>query len=262
MGEAYDAYVGRWSRVVAGRFLAWLDCPRGLRWLDVGCGTGALSGQVLERCRPSEVVGVDPSEAFLAEARGRLTDPRVRFRVGDAQALELPDDSVDVVVSALALNFVPDPARALAEFTRVVVSEGRVAAYVWDYADGMQMLRCFWDAAVAVDPAAADLDEGCRFPICRPEPLRRLWTSAGLASVTVVALDIPTPFPGFESYWRPFLGAQGPAPGYVASLAPDRRDALREALRARLPVADDGSLALTARAWAVQGQRTGPTVTA
>ena len=169
---------------------------------------------------------MDPSEGFLATARARIVDPRSTFQVGDARRCRCPTAVFDAVVSGLALNFVPDPGRAAAEFARVAVPGGVAAAYVWDYAEGMAMMRHFWDAAAALDPAAAELDEGRRFPLCRPEPLRDLWTDAGLDDVTVRAIDVPTVFADFDDYWRPFLGGQGPAPGYVMSLTdepPSRR---------------------------------------
>jgi len=247
-GDAYEAYVGRWSRLVAAAFLSWLDVPPGRRWLDVGCGTGALTAAVLAEAAPAAVVGVDPSPGFVATAR--ISVPQADFVVGDAQALPLPRGHADVTVSGLALNFVPEPGRAVAEFARVTAPSGVVAAYVWDYAEGMAMMRAFWDAAGALDPAAAVLDEGQRFPLCRPEPLTRLWTTAGLDDVTVRPLEVPTVFTSFDDYWQPFLGGQGPAPGYAMSLTEERRLALRELLRSRLP---DGSIALTARAWAVRG---------
>ncbi|MGN9808975.1 class I SAM-dependent methyltransferase [Micromonospora sp. BQ11] len=252
-GEAYEAYVGRWSRLVARDFLRWLDLPSGLRWLDVGCGTGALTATVVAQADPAEVTGIDPSAGFLAHARRQVDDPRAFFEVGDARALPVADDSVDVLVSGLALNFVPDPARAAAEFARVVRPGGVAAAYVWDYAEGMAMMRHFWAAAEALDPAVAELDEGRRFPLCRPDALHDLWTDAGLAAVAVQPIVVPTVFVDFDAYWTPFLAGQGPAPTYVASLAEPDRDALRDLLAARLPVEADGSVRLTARAWAVRG---------
>jgi len=252
-GDAYEAYVGRWSRRVAVEFLRWLDAPPGLRWLDVGCGTGALTSTILAVADPVEVVGVDPSDGFLAIARARV--PGATFQQGDARSLPLPAAAMDVVVSGLALNFVPAPGDAAAEFARVARPGAAAAAYVWDYAEGMAMMRHLWDAAAELAPGNADLDEGSRFPLCRPDPLRRLWTDAGLAEVTVTAIEVPTVFADFDDYWSPFLGGQGPAPGYVMSLPEDRRTALRELVRSRLPVAADGSIALTARAWAVRGRR-------
>jgi SAM-dependent methyltransferase len=257
VGEAYEAYVGRWSRSVAGLFLDWLEVPEGRRWLDVGCGTGALTAAVLRVEEPAEVVGVDPSDGFLATARDRVTDRRASFRAGDARSLPFADDEFDAVVGGLSLNFVPDPGRAVAEFARVTAPGGVVAAYVWDYAEGMAITRYFWDAATYLDPAANELDEGRRFPLCRPEPLQELWAGAGLGAVEVRALVVPTVFADFDDYWRPFLGGQGPAPSYTASLPEDRRRALRELLRTRLPTKPDGSIPLTARAWAVRGTTSG-----
>jgi SAM-dependent methyltransferase len=248
---AYETYIGRWSRRVAATFVPRLGVPPGRRWLDVGCGTGSLAAAAVALADPAEVVGVDPSLGFLA---GATANVRAGFCAADARALPFPDDTFDAVVSGLALNFVPEPARAAAELARVARPGAVVAAYVWDYADGMQMLRRFWDAASDVDPAAVVLDEGRRFPLCRPEPLADLWHGAGFSAVTVAAIDVPTVFADFDDYWRPFLGGQGPAPGYVAALPEDRRAALRELLRTRLPAQDDGSIRLTARAWAVQAR--------
>lgn len=255
-GDAYEAYVGRWSRKVAAVFLAQLDVAAKARWLDAGCGTGALTQTILAATDPAEVLGVDPSEGFLATARERNTDARARFEQGDAQSLALPDDAFDAVVSGLAVNFVPDPARAAAEFARVARQGAAVAAYVWDYADGMQFMRQFWEAATEVVPATADLDEGRRFPLCRPEPLQRLWERAGLTGVTVTAIEIPTVFADFDDYWTPFLAAQGPAPAYLASLPREQQAHIREVLRQRLPHTNSGIIPLTARAWSVSGQAT------
>ncbi|HEX5117421.1 MAG TPA: class I SAM-dependent methyltransferase [Pseudonocardiaceae bacterium] len=248
VGDAYEAYVGRWSRPVAAAFLRWLDVPPGRRWLDVGCGTGALTATVLATAAPARIVGVDTSAQFLATARARVR--RAGFVVGDAQSLPLPDHHVDAVVSGLALNFVPVAARAVAEFARVTAPGGTVAAYVWDYAEGMAVIRHFWAAATSLDPSAADLDEGRRFPLCRPDALRRLWIDAGLRDVAVRPIEVPAVFADFADYWTPFLGGQGPAPGYAMSLTAQRRRALRELLRTRLPA---GPITLTTRAWAVRG---------
>lgn len=253
IGTAYEAYVGRWSRRLGEAFLHWLDPPAGGRWLDVGCGTGALTAAVLTMARPAEVVGVDPSDGFLTAARAKITDSRATFRAGDAQSLALPDDHFHGVVSGLTLNFLPEPPRAAAELARVAVPGGTVAAYVWDYADGMEMMRHFWDTATALDPAAAALDEGRRFPLCRPATLHDLWTDAGLRNVLVESITVPTRFADFDDYWNPFLGGQGPAPGYVASLSEEHRSVLRELLHDRLPTRADGTIPLSAQAWAVRG---------
>ncbi|HYM15105.1 MAG TPA: methyltransferase domain-containing protein [Dehalococcoidia bacterium] len=251
-GDAYESYVGRWSRRVAGVFLAWLAIPPGASWLDVGCGTGALSQAILATAAPRAVHGVDPSESFVAYARQHAQDTTAAFTVGDAQALPVDSDSVDAVVSGLVLNFVPDPARAVAEFARVTRPGGTIAAYVWDYAGQMQLMRVFWDAAVALDPAALAFDEGARFPVCRPAPLAALFRGAGLRDVETRPIDVPTVFKDFDDYWSPFLSGKAPAPAYAISLREDRRAALRERLRGALPTNKDGSIDLIARAWAVR----------
>lgn len=252
-GDEYEAYVGRWSRPVAAEFVRWLGVAPGRRWLDAGCGTGALTRTVLTAAAPDRAVGVDRSPGFLGQARRHL--PGAGFAVGDAAALPLPDGVFDAVVSGLALNFVPRPQAAVDEFARVVTPGGIVAAYVWDYTEGMAMMRHFWDAAAEVDPGAAAADEGPRFPICHPAALAAAWAAAGLASVATRPIEIPTVFTGFDDYWRPFLGGQGAAPAYLARLPGDRQAAIRDLLDERLDRRPDGSIAMTARAWAVRGVR-------
>jgi SAM-dependent methyltransferase len=252
--SAYEFYVGRWSRLVADKFLQWIAVPPRQAWLDVGCGTGALCERIITRCEPARLVGVDPSDGFLSHARAHATRSRVEFRVGDAQGLAVADRSFDATVSGLVLNFVRDPAKALAEMRRVTRPGGKVAAYVWDYAGEMQLMRHFWNAAVALDPAAYELDEGRRFPLCRPAPLRALFEAAALRDVEVCGIDVPTLFMNFDDYWSPFCGGQGPAPGYCVALPNEERAALRERIRQSLPFEHDGKIHLTARAWAVQGR--------
>ncbi|WP_030384816.1 class I SAM-dependent methyltransferase [Streptomyces sp. NRRL S-241] len=252
-GDAYERYMGRWSRRVAEVFAARLAARGGLRWLDVGCGTGALTAVVAARCRPRVVLGLDRSPGFVRAARAGAPAP-AGFAVADALALPVGDAAFDVVVSGLALNFL-EPARATAEAVRVVRPGGVVASYVWDYPEGMAFLRRFWDAAAELDPAARALHEGRRFAQCRPDPLHALWTGAGLVDVIVNPIEVPTVFAGFADLWEPFLSGQGPAPGYVATLAPAARDRLRARLEALLPTGADGSVTLSARAWAVRGRR-------
>ena len=250
-GSPYEQYVGRWSRQVAPPFLSWLNVPAGRRWLDVGCGTGALCAAIVDRCSPSSVAGVEPSEGFLKTAKGNLSD-QVALHQGTATAIPLGDASVDVVVSALVLNFIPDQRAALLEMARVTGNDGTIAAYVWDYAGRMELMRVFWDAAVELNPGAVNMDEGVRFPTCRPEPLEKLFVGAGLQGVEVKPIDVPTPFANFDDYWQPFLGGQGPAPAYAMSLDEPARARLRDRIRERIPTMANGAISLTARAWAVR----------
>ncbi len=204
---------------------------------------------------PRYVVGVDASDGYLEYARQQVRTANACFEVSDARALLFKDSSYDASVSGLVLNFVPEPERAVTEMARVVRAGGTAAAYVWDYAGEMQLMRHFWDAAVELDPAARELDEGARFKICSPKPLMGLFHGAGLQDIEVRAIDVLTLFRDFDDYWSPFLGGQGPAPGYAMSLSEGRRAALRERIRAGLPIASDGSIHMSARAWAVHGTR-------
>lgn len=254
-GDAYDGYIGRWSRLVAPEFIDWLALPERLDWLDVGCGTGVLTRAILERFAPRSVVGVDPSAPFLEHARASTADDRVRFEIGSADATGQPGAAFDAVVSGLVLNFTPDVPAALAEAQRVVRPGGTVAGYVWDYVRDMQLLRYFFDAAIALDPAIADHDEGVRFPITHEGRLAEAFETAGLVDVGQRPIDIPTVFRDFDDLWTPFLGGTGAAPTYVATLDEPARTALRDRLRASLPIEPDGSIHLTARVWAVSGRR-------
>lgn len=252
-GDLYEPFVGRWSRLVAREFLAWLAVPPGKDWLDVGCGTGALTQTILAQASPKSVLGVEPSP-MLDHAKATIRDPRASFRQGDAQSLPLENATVDAAVAGLVLNFVPDNARAVAEMARVTRPGGTVAAYVWDYAGKMELLRYFWDAVATLDRDAAALDEGSRFSICSSEALEALFSATGLREVAARAIDVPTHFKDFDDYWTPFLGGQGPGPGYVVSLDYERQTILRDFIRGRLPKEKDGSIKLIARAWAVRGR--------
>lgn len=253
-GNPYEQYVGRWSRSVAEPFLQWLSAPPVQVWLDVGCGTGALSSAICAHAQPAAVFGVEPSDGFRAVARKTLPE-HVTLMAGDASQIGLPDASMDMVVSGLVLNFVPDLGDALAEMKRCLRTGGTVGAYVWDYAEGMELMRYFWDAAASLDPKARELDEGARFPLCRPAALEDAFRRAGLADVTVAPVTVPTPFRDFDDYWAPFLGGQGPAPAYACSLDDGAREALRSLLQERLPAQADGSIQLNAKAWAVRARR-------
>lgn len=253
-GENYDRYMGRWSRALAPRFVDWLNPLPGFEWLDVGCGTGALTEALLGAAVPVGIVAIDPSEGFLELARQRIDDERVVFRQGSAEALPVASASCDAVGAALMLNFVPDRALALAEMRRALRPGGLVSFCVWDYpSGGLQFLRAFWTAAIALDPAAADLGEARRFPFCTAEALTELAAAAGLVDIVCEAITVPTLFRSFDDFWLPFTLGTGPAPGYCASLPPEAREQLRRRLQTGLPIAGDGTIALHARALALHG---------
>ena len=192
--RAYEAYAGRWSRKMAVELLRWLAPAPRRSWVDVGCGTGALTSAILAACEPESVRGIDSSAGFVEQARRSIAAPQARFETGDATRLPWETGACDLAVSGLVLNFVSDSAAMAREMARVTKPGGRVAAYVWDYAGGMQMMRHFWDAAIAVSPDDARLDQAERFPLCRPEPLQSLFEQVGLRTVAVRAMEIPTVF--------------------------------------------------------------------
>jgi len=255
-GDSYNAYMGRWSRPIAARFLDWLGLPGGLDWLDLGCGTGALTETILRQGAPAHVLALDPSEGFLAKARENVPDPRAEFRLGGADDLSsLPQASRDVAVAGLVLNFIADRVAALRELKRIVRPGGTIGFYVWDYpGGGIEFMRAFWAAVVALDPAASELTEDRRFPFCTPDGLAALVEEAGLPSPEIVGMKSPSIFRDFDDYWSPFTLGAGPAPGYCASLAPEARERLRRRLSESLPRQVDGTIALDTRAWAVKTQ--------
>ena len=253
-GASYDAYMGRWSRAAASAFIAWLKPRPGLRWLDVGCGTGALATAVIQSANPELVIGCDPSEPFIAYASAQNHDPRLSYRAATLENLPQVSGGFGVVVSGLVLNFIPSPVEGIQSMMKRVSPGGLVAAYVWDYAGRMDFLRTFWDAAVTLDPAAGPLDEGKRFPLCQPEHLESTFREAGLSRVETNALDIPTLFTSFADYWGPFLAGTGPAPNYVSSLSASQRDRLAAELKQRIDPGDRGKIEMIARAWVVRGE--------
>jgi SAM-dependent methyltransferase len=252
-GIAYERFMGRWSHFVAREFLRWLAIPPERVWLDVGCGTGSITRLILESYRPKEIFAIDSSSEFISAAKRSISHPTVHFKVGLAQSLDLESDSVDAIVSGLVLNFVPQPKDAIREMLRVTKPDGTIGIFLWDYADGMQMLRYFWDAAVELDPKAREVDEGIRFPLCQAGQLESLVRKAGLKQVEAKAIEVKTVFQNFDDYWQPFLGNVGPASSYTMSLNQQDRQKLEEKLRKALPVDKNGSISLNARAWAVKG---------
>jgi SAM-dependent methyltransferase len=248
--EAYDRFVGRYSGELALRLIAAAGVRPGRRALDVGCGPGALTTQLVALLGPRNVVAVDPSPPFAEACRRRL--PGVRVEVASAAALPFDDAAFDDTLAQLVVNFMTDPVAGVREMRRVTRRAGTVAAAVWDYAGEMTLLRCFWDAAVAVDPAAADRDEGRCMPYCTPATLGELWRAAGLAGVEVGAAVVGATYDDFEDLWSPLELGVGPAGAYASSLSAEHRRALKEELRRRLD-AGDGPFRLTARAWVVTG---------
>jgi len=252
-GSTYEEFMGRWSRRLAARFVSWLSIPAGTHWLDIGCGTGALADAIGSGAAPASVVGCDPAEPFIEYARKHSRNPRLSFLVAGVGAIPCRAEGYGSVTSLLALNFFPDAPAAVREMGSLAAPRGTVSACVWDYADGMQILRRFWDAAVALDARARELDEARRFPTCDRGPLVDLFGAAGLRDVRCESIEIPTEFASFDDYWRPLLGGTGPAPSYVATLDASGRAALARRLEQDLPRATSGAIALTARAWAVRG---------
>jgi ubiquinone/menaquinone biosynthesis C-methylase UbiE len=250
--SAYERFMGRWSRELARGFVSWLEVPPGRHWLEVGCGTGALTSGIVEVGRPASVVATDASDQFIGHARAALPDQRVQFLTASADQLPSRAAGYDVVASSLVLNFIPDPTAALREMRSLTADDGIVAACVWDYAGGMQFLRRFWDAAVELDPAARRHDEGQRFPICSPSALEAAFREAGFSRIRVEGVQVTTRFEDFEDYWTPFVGGPGPAPGYLSSLPAKRQLDLASRLAATLPRNKDGSVTLTAKAWAAR----------
>jgi SAM-dependent methyltransferase len=255
VGGAYDAYMGRWSGLVAREFLAWLAAEPAGHWLEVGCGTGALTSSICALCEPASLVASDQSASFVEYARIKLQDSRVSYVAAAADALPHRTGGFDAIVSGLVLNFIPEPGAALTAMRERVRPGGIVAAYLWDYSGGVELLHHFWEAAVAADSDAAALDESSRFATWEPSQLKSLLETAGLVGIAAATLTVPTTFAAFDDYWKPFLGGTGPAPSYVASLSGPRRQSLEQRLRQRLAPADDGSIRLQARAWAVRGLR-------
>lgn len=250
---AYNRFMGRWSRALALEFLSWLGAQPNAHWLEIGCGTGSFTRAILENARPISVTACDISPDFIRYCSENLRYPNLQVLATPQGYLPTREGGFDIVVSNLVLNFMPDPAQSLLQMRQSCADRGIVAASVWDYSDGMEFLRIFWDAAAELDREARQLHEGSRFPICHPGAFRNAFIAAGLRDVTVDSVSIPTVFASFNDYWNAFLDSPGPAPTYVSSLSEESRQRLAEYLRLRLVAEADGSIHLMARAWVATG---------
>ena len=253
--EAYDRFMGRWSRLIAPPLLDFASLPEVGQVLDVGSGIGDLAFEVARRKIGLHVRGVDRSHEFVAYATSQNPCPeRIRFQVGDAQDLPFADGVCAAALSSLVFNFIPDPAKALRELCRATQPGSRISAAVWDYGERMFMLRAFWDAAVETDPSAERLDEK-HMPLCRAGELSELWRQSGLEDVQEQPLEVTMKFDSFMDYWDPFLLGQGPAGAYVRTLDGNRVQILRSAVKRRLSTSSESdAFVLPARVWAVQGR--------
>ena len=253
VAEAYEVMMGRWSRQLAPLFVEFAGVRDGERVLDVGCGTGSLSATLVRVTGASKIVGIDPSKGFIEYARTLVTDPRVTFELGDAQELPYADGSFDRCMALLIVNFVPDAPKAANEMRRVTRKGGVVATTMWDGSRAHELTRCFWNAAVAIDPTAKRPAER-RGSYGSAEALSDLLKGAGLTDIEVTDLTMPCQFSSFDDYWLPVTEGQGPSGAYLARLSEDDRAALRERLRQDLlGNRADGPFTLQAKAWAVKG---------
>jgi ubiquinone/menaquinone biosynthesis C-methylase UbiE len=248
-GDSYDRFMGRYSRELAPRFVAFAGLEPGMRALDVGCGSGLLTAALADRLGARNVAAADPSEPLLATCADRV--PGADVRRAPAEALPWPDDSFDAVLSQLVLNFVSDADAAVAEMGRIVARGGILASCTWDYAGGMQMLRTFWDAAAELDPRAPD-EQNMRYRSA--DELAALWERHELDDVGTAPLDVQVGYDSFDDFWEPFMLGVGPAGAYCASLEPEQREPLRDGCFRRLG-SPTGPFSLTARAFVVRGSR-------
>lgn len=252
--EAYERFMGRWSRLVAPKLLDFSGLPESGEVLDAGSGTGSLAFAIAQRNGRVRVVGIDPSQNYVSYANSLNRFPgRVRFEVGDAQQLGFPDAAFEATLSLLVFNFIPDPKKALLELRRVTKPRGKISAAVWDYGAGMRMLRVFWDAAVHLDLGAEKSDER-HMPLCRAGELSFLWRQCGLENVREQPVEITAGFASFADFWDPFLLGQGPAGAYAGRLDRKQLAALRNEVKRRLGLSSENApIDLPARVWSVCG---------
>jgi SAM-dependent methyltransferase len=243
--EAYDRFMGRYSRLLSAQLADLAGVRGGQRVLDVGCGPGALTAELVTRLGPGAVAAVDPSAPFVAAARARY--PGVDVRQAAAERLPFPDGSFDAALAQLVVHFMSDPVAGLAEMARVTRRDGVVVACVWDHAGDQGPLHVFWRAARELDPDVADESQ---LAGAREGHLAELFLAAGLREIEESTLTVTVQHPDFDAWWEPFTGGVGPAGSYVAGLDPERQAALQERCRSALPA---GPFTLTAIAWAARG---------
>ncbi len=250
--EAYDRFVGRYSGALARSLMAAAGVTAGQRALDVGCGPGALTTELVAVLGAGSVTAADPSAGFASACEARNIG--VRVEVASAEALPFEDGAFDVALAQLVVNFMTDAHAGIREMARVTRPGGVVGAATWDYAGGMTLLRAFWDAAAAVDASAQARDEGHVMRFATADELARLWSDCGLAGVRTEAAVVSARYDDFEDLWLPLERGVGPAGAYAVSLDPDRRGALKFGMRERLGVDTAAPFELTARAWLVTGR--------
>ena len=254
VAAAYEETMGRWSRQLAPLFVEFVGVREGESVLDVGCGTGSLAFTIASMRRVAKVVGVDPSAAFIEFARSLNSDPRVSFEVGDAETLRYPDGSFDRCLSLLMISFIPNVSNGVSEMRRVTRPGGVVATCNWDSQGGMEVQRCFWDAVVALDPAAESRHQRNR-PLGTAANLFGLWSVGSFMNVEVKDLNIPLEFSSFDDLWVALTKNQGPVGAYLATISQERQDELRDKVRRDiLGSRPDGPFNLKAKAWAVKGR--------
>lgn len=256
-GDGYELLMGRWSRQLAAPFIEFVGLTDGGRILDAGCGTGALSSDLLRQTKTAEIIGVDFSDAYVEFAKATIEDPRIAFEQGDVTALRHEDDAFDLIFTHLVLQFVPDSGAAIRELSRVLKPGGTLAATVWDSRGGLFFNRLFLDTAAVLDPAA-DALRASMFtrPLMRPGELEAAWRQGGLVDVRPGELTIRTEFADFDDYWAPMDGKDGPIPNYLRGTAPEMQDRIKEAVRrAYLDGEANGPRSYTATTWVVSGRK-------
>ena len=250
-GEAYERLMGRWSRLAGERFLHWLDAPKGLQWLDVGCGNGAFTQEIIACCAPATVMAIDPSNEQLAFARKRPGAKIAKFEVGDAQKLSFGDRTFDVAIMALVLAFLPDPAKAVAEMGRVVRPGGWVATYMWDILNGGSPTTPIY---TAIESLGSALPVRPNPAASRLEAMHGFWEMAGLEAIETCVIRIPVKYADFDDFWDSNTVPVGPQGKVIAGMLPDVREQLRVRLREQLPATSNGQILYESFANAVRGR--------